>query len=40
MLLQKLKTLFHGHMILVVLKMKKLLKGFAKKNCKKQIKKT
>ena len=38
--LKKLKTLFHGHMLLVILKEKKLLERFSKKNCKKQIKKT
>ena len=39
LLLQKLKILFRGHMLLVILKLKKLLKCFVKKNCKKQIKK-
>ena len=38
-LLQKLKILFRGHMLLVILKTKKLLERFMKKNCKKQIKK-
>ena len=38
-LLKKLKTLFCGHMFLVILKVKKLLECFMKKNCKKQIKK-
>ena len=33
--LKNLKTLFRGHMLLVILKVKKLLKPFAKKNCKK-----
>ena len=33
--LKKLKTLFHGHMLLVILKEKKLLERFSKKNCKK-----
>ena len=33
-----LKTLWRGHMLLVILKVKKLLKGFAKMNFKKQIK--
>ena len=36
--LKKLKILFHGHMLLVILKVKKLLERFRKKNCKKQIK--
>ena len=39
LLSQKLKTLCRGHMILGILKMKKLLELFMKKNCKKQIKK-
>ena len=39
LLLQKLKILFRGHMLLVILKVKKLLERFAKENCKKQIKK-
>ena len=39
LLLKKLKTLFRGHMLLVILKAKKLLERFTKKNCKKQIKK-
>ena len=39
LLLQKLKVLFRGHMLLVILKAKKLLERFTKKNCKKQIKK-
>ena len=38
--LKKLKTLFHGHMLLVILTEKKLLELFTKKNCKKQIKKS
>ena len=38
LLLQKLKTLFRGHMLLVILKVKKFLGHFTKKNCKKQIK--
>ena len=37
--LQKLKILFHGHMLLLILTEKKLLEGFTKKNCKKQIEK-
>ena len=32
LLLQKLKILFNGHMLLVILKMKKLLRYFTKKN--------
>ena len=36
--LKKLKVLCHGHMLLVILKAKKLLECF--KNCKKQIKKS
>ena len=32
--------LLHGHMLLVILKWKKLLKRFMKKNCQKQIKKS
>ena len=35
--LKKLKILFRGHMLLVILKVKKLLERFRKKNCKKQI---
>ena len=38
--LQKIKILCCGHMLLVILKVKKLLERFMKKNCKKQIKKT
>ena len=38
-LLGKLKILLGGHMLLVILKAKKLLEHFMKKNCKKQIKK-
>ena len=33
-LLQKLKVLLRGHMLLMILKVKKLLKYFTKKNCK------
>ena len=36
--LKKLKTLCRGHMLLVILKAKKLLERFTKRNCKKQIK--
>ena len=35
---QMLKILLHGHMLLVIFKMKKLLEPFMKENCKKQIK--
>ena len=35
LLLQKLKILFRGHMLLVILKVRKLLERFTKKNCKK-----
>ena len=37
--LKKWKILFHGNILLVILKVNKLLKHFMKKNCKKQIKK-
>ena len=37
---KKLKILYHGHMLLVILTVKKLLERFMKKNCKKQIKKS
>ena len=40
LLLQKLKILFRGHMLLVILKAKNLFEHFTKKNCKKQIKKS
>ena len=36
LLLQKLKILFRGHILLMILKVKKLLKRFMKKNCKKK----
>ena len=39
LLLKNLKTLFRGHMFLVILKAKKLLGILTKKNCKKTIKK-
>ena len=39
LLLQKLKLLFHGHMLLVTLKVKQLLERFTKKNYKKRGKK-
>ena len=35
LLLQKIKILFRGHMLLALLKMKKLLERFTKKNCRK-----
>ena len=35
MRLKKLKTLCRGHLLLVVLKVKKLLERFTKMNCKK-----
>ena len=38
--LKTLKTLCCGHMLLVILKAKKLLESFTKKNWKKQIKKS
>ena len=38
--LQKLKALFHGHMLLVILMVKKLLERFRKMNCKNQFKKS
>ena len=37
LLLQKSKILFREHMLLVILKAKKLLERFTKKNCKKRI---
>ena len=40
LLLKKLKTLFRGHMLLAIIKSKKLLERFTKKNYKKQIKKS
>ena len=36
--IKKLKTLCRGHMLLVILKAKKLLESFTKNNCEKQIK--
>ena len=39
LLLIKLKIQFHGHMLLMILMVKKLLEHFMKKNCKKLIKK-
>ena len=38
--LNRLKILCHGHMLLVILTLKKLLGRFMIKNCKKQIKKS
>ena len=41
LLLKKLKILFRGHMLLVILKVKNLLECFKKKNnCEKQAKKS
>ena len=40
LLLKKLKILRRGHMLLMILMKKKLLKPFTKNNCKKQIKKS
>ena len=40
LLLKKLKILCRGHLLLAVLKEKKLLERFTKKNCKNQIKKS
>ena len=40
LLLQKLKILFRGHMLLVILKVKNLLERFTKQSFKKQIKKS
>ena len=37
--LKKLKILFHGHKLLMILMVKKLLEHFMKKNCKRQINK-
>ena len=38
LLLVKLKILFHGHILLMILMVKKLLEYFMKKNCKRLIK--
>ena len=38
-IIKKLKILYHGHMLLMILMVKKLLEHFMKKNCKKLIKK-
>ena len=38
--LKKLKTLCHGHILIVILTAKKLLKCFTKMYCKKEIKKS
>ena len=40
LLLQTLRILLRGHILLVILKVKKLPKRFTKNNCKKQIKKS
>ena len=40
LLLQNLKVLFRGHMLLLILMEKKVLECFTKKNCRKQIKKS
>ena len=37
--IKKIKILFHGHMLLMILMVKKLLAHFRKKNCKKLISK-
>ena len=37
--IKKLKTLFRGHMLLVILKVKNVYERFMKTNCQKQIKK-
>ena len=37
--IEKLKTQFHGRMLLMIYTVKKLLEHFMKKNCKKQIQK-
>ena len=39
LLLKKLKIQFHGHMLLMILMVKRLLEHFMKKNCKRQINK-
>ena len=39
-LLQKLKILIYQHMLLAILKPKKLSENFTKKNCKSQVKKS
>ena len=38
-IIKKVKILFHGHMLLIILMVKKLLERFMKKNSKNQIKK-
>ena len=40
LLLKKLKILYRGHMLLMILTRKKFLELFTRKNCKKQIKKS
>ena len=37
--IEKLKTQFHGRMLLMIYTVKKLLEHFMKKNCKRQIQK-
>ena len=37
--IKNVKALYRGHVLLEILKVKKLLESFMKKNCKKQIKK-
>ena len=37
LLLRKLKILYHGHMLLMILMVKKLLVHFMKMNCKAQV---
>ena len=37
-IIKKLKIPYHGHMLLVIATMKKLLEHFIKRNCKRQIK--
>ena len=39
LLLKKLKIQFHGHILLMILMVKKLLEHFMKKNCKRQVNK-
>ena len=39
-MIKKIKTLYHGHMLLLILRVKNLLQRFPKKNCKKEFKKS
>ena len=39
LLLKKLRMLYHGLILLMILTVKKLLEDFMKKNCRRQIKK-